>query len=226
MNLCFCQNKNVSAVYGLSIQNFQNFQDPKETPVFFADLFHHAKIDCKKLSFDLIATKKESKFSYQQILEGNANIKSLGFTLAMSIYSGKIYTLKDLVYNEIEILGQNTFCKNEITKNWTITSESKQIGDYLCYKATNIYHVDNGLKVFNHPVTAWFCPEIPFPFGPIGYGNLPGLILELKVRNVTYTMKEIYFDTNIYLNLPDFSSCTVLSEKELDEALDKFNGFK
>jgi GLPGLI family protein len=32
----------------------------------------------------------------------------------------------------------------------------------------------------SQPVEAWFCPEIPFAYGPRGFGGLPGLILELR----------------------------------------------
>ena len=64
--------------------------------------------------------------------------------------------------------------------NWKITSESKQIGKYTCRKATGSYSKemhDEGLVTI--PVTAWFAPQLPFPYGPMGFDGLPGLILEV-----------------------------------------------
>jgi GLPGLI family protein len=225
--LLFClfsmaQSKNITVQYGLALYDSPYGVSSSE---FFNNMFINAKIDSRKLRFDLVITPKGSKFSHHEILASDSSIKSIGFTLGMAMYSGKVYIIDNKVYDGIEILGNNVYCLEETTQNWKITSETKQIGDYLCYKATNIYHVDNGLKVFNHPVTAWFCPKLPFPYGPNGYGNLPGLILELQVNNVVYGIKGIQFHDELALDLPDFSKCKVLDEKQLDEALKKFNGF-
>uniref|UniRef100_UPI00404ACD98 GLPGLI family protein n=1 Tax=Flavobacterium sp. TaxID=239 RepID=UPI00404ACD98 len=43
----------------------------------------------------------------------------------------------------------------------------------------------------NLTITAWFCPKIPVPYGPNGYGELPGLILELKTYVSTIIVKTI-----------------------------------
>lgn len=84
------------------------------------------------------------------------------------------------------MFGENEYLITElVNKNWVLTSESKKIDGYTCYKATNEYVVDNG-KIFRHPVVAWFCPEIPIPYGPKGYGGLPGLILELQEWNIVF----------------------------------------
>ena len=67
--------------------------------------------------------------------------------------------------------------------HWRIIStETKKIDNYTCYKATTEYVVTNPKGTFKHPVVAWFCPEIPISHGPNGYGGLPGLILEIQIR--------------------------------------------
>jgi GLPGLI family protein len=40
-------------------------------------------------------------------------------------------------------------------------------------------------------VTAWYAPDIPVRFGPIGYGGLPGLILELQNESATFYVTKI-----------------------------------
>ncbi len=93
--------------------------------------------------------------------------------------------------------------KEEI--KWNITSESKQINGYLCFKATaNILKIANLKKGATYNVTAWFCPEIPLNFGPLNFNGLPGLILEIEY-NAVYKTKlvatEIIFnDTSLKLN--------------------------
>ena len=70
-------------------------------------------------------------------------------------------------------------------------NETKQIGAYLCYKATSEQVVVNSKGTFKHPIVAWYCPNIPFNFGPKGYSGLPGLILELQIRNITWGVTKI-----------------------------------
>jgi GLPGLI family protein len=66
---------------------------------------------------------------------------------------------------------------------WELTNERKEIGGYQCLKATGVKfnYEDEGIEEV--PITAWYTPEIPIPTGPAGYGGLPGLILELNIRN-------------------------------------------
>src|SRR5690606_33728451 len=99
----------------------------------------------------------------------------------------------------------------------------KMINNRKCYKATTIYQVKYGKKEFTHPVVAWYSPELPFNFGPQGYGNLPGLILELQIRNATFTAYEIETDLNQEI---DFSTLLknvkIISELERDIMISEF----
>ncbi|MFT6138620.1 MAG: GLPGLI family protein, partial [Salibacteraceae bacterium] len=46
-------------------------------------------------------------------------------------------------------------------------------------------------------VEAWFCPEIPIPTGPAGYGGLPGLIFAVEENKAaSYIMTAIKFNIN------------------------------
>ena len=54
---------------------------------------------------------------------------------------------------------------------WKITGEQKQVGSYLCQKATFQDSTNN--------IVAWFTPMIPVPSGPDNYFGLPGMILHL-----------------------------------------------
>lgn len=73
---------------------------------------------------------------------------------------------------------------SEKMKNWELFNEVKIIDGYTCYKATNT--VFNTRSASNIITTAWYTPEIPVPYGPIGYGGLPGLILKLDYANSRY----------------------------------------
>lgn len=78
---------------------------------------------------------------------------------------------------------------------WQFNNEKKKNGNFTCYKATSSYSITRGDKTMTFPIIAWFTPEIPFGFGPMGYGGLPGLILELQVRNITYGAKKVILKT-------------------------------
>ena len=54
---------------------------------------------------------------------------------------------------------------------WDITNESKQILDYVCYKAHTNFR--------GRTYTAWFTNQIPILSGPWKFSGLPGLILEI-----------------------------------------------
>ncbi|WJS93693.1 GLPGLI family protein [Flavobacterium johnsoniae] len=216
------QGKNTVVEYNLVIQKeeglFDNNADLK-------GMLQKAMSECDKLTFQLIITENGSKFLVKENLESDINKHVKMFTLAMSHYSGMIYNLKDKLLVQKELLGENIYGKEELKKDWILSNETKMIDNYLCYKATNIYRVTYGDKAFNHAVTAWYCPKLPYPYGPIGYGNLPGLILELQVRNAVFGAKSIKLKSDEDFDIKSLEKIKVLSEKELADAYTKSNGF-
>lgn len=100
-------------------------------------------------------------------------------------------------------------------QSWQITSETKIINQFTCYKATSNFKVVRVDKVFQFPIIAWFCPDLPSEFGPMGYGGLPGLILELQERNIVYGVQKINLEANIKnINLPTFNKYNEMTESE------------
>ncbi|MDM1396512.1 GLPGLI family protein [Myroides odoratimimus] len=81
----------------------------------------------------------------------------------------------------------NTF--NNI--DWKITSESKTIQGFTCYKAIaekrNEYK--GAIKIV--PIVAWFTPDINYSYGPGGFHGLPGLILYAQFMKATYSATKI-----------------------------------
>lgn len=133
------------------------------------------------LEFD----NQKSVFVYEGGLTPSGNSKS----------SEVYYREKDSLYSirpsEDEDFGKLLIIENRDTK-WQLDNETKMIGGYKCYKATSKLIRDNGKAgIFEFPIIAWYTPSIPVTFGPLGYGGLPGLILELQERNIVYGATKI-----------------------------------
>jgi len=74
--------------------------------------------------------------------------------------------------------------------NWELTNETKIIDGYECYKATRSQLNDRTLEFYT--LVAWYTPDVSVPYGPIGEGYLPGLILQLIVADsYEYTVQEM-----------------------------------
>lgn len=81
-----------------------------------------------------------------------------------------------------------------IISDWIITNESKLIDGNICYKATATdYYFHDGDDIRNYEITAWFCPKLPFNFGPVYFNNLPGLILEISYLDVKLLATKIEY---------------------------------
>ena len=103
-------------------------------------------------------------------------------------------------------------------------SESKQIGQYICFKATSSIPSEE-LNWFNFSwndlaqanfegentevkmteVEAWYTLQIPLKHGPAEYWGLPGLILEVSAGNTTILCSEIVINPKdkISIEAPD-----------------------
>ncbi len=145
----------------------------------------------RNLSFSLLCNDSIAYFEKKDILDIDSKETQSAVIASRAknpyyMNANDVYTIK----KETPI-GSNYIVKDTIIKNWTITNKAKKIANYTCYKATTKYKIENSVGIFYHPVTAWFCPEIPLNFGPRGFGGLPGLILELQYRETVFGAKKI-----------------------------------
>lgn len=81
-----------------------------------------------------------------------------------------------------------------INLKWQFHNESKMINEIEVFKASLAYTtVDN--KHFK--VTAWYAPSLPYAYGPLLYGGLPGLIVQLQDKGKLYTLSKIEFESDL-----------------------------
>jgi len=79
--------------------------------------------------------------------------------------------------------------KESVIKNWKLIDETKVINTINCKKAEVTFKGRNWI--------AWYSPEIPFPYGPMKFSGLPGLIIKI-------TDDKGDFDFEILKSVSDF----------------------
>lgn len=86
-----------------------------------------------------------------------------------------------------EFAGDIFIVSQKKEKKWEIKNETKTILGFACRKATlRLTKLDETTTV-----EVWFTPEINISAGPVGFNSLPGLILELKHRNLIYKVSSV-----------------------------------
>lgn len=191
LNIANSQNSTVT-------YNFKILEDPKmlKNPLIgkmFAENIKAAKL----LEFKLVFNDTISKFESIQSL-GLGDKNTAGALIASRCKKPKFNHNNTLYYNNSEgVFSEDKYLIiSPSNKNWVLTDETKKIDNYTCYKATTEYVVVNSRGTFKHPVIAWFCPELPYSFGPAGYDGLPGLILELQEWNNVFGAIKIEFKSS------------------------------
>ena len=218
VNIAYAQ-KNIRITYNVTIQNEDIFKDNAD----LRKLMDRAIKDAKHLNFVLLCNTDESYFYSKNHLNTDDKLL-LNSNLNFAQYRGEIYQRKDSLFCYSNLLGNNIYQKKNAAVEWVLTNETKIIDGFTCMKATSNFKVVSKEKIFNHPVIAWYCPSIPYSFGPNGYSGLPGLILELQVRNVVYGATQIDLNTAETFEI-DTKKMKILNEQQYKEALDKINDF-
>ncbi|MDY0090403.1 MAG: GLPGLI family protein [Flavobacteriaceae bacterium] len=146
-------------------------------------------------TFTLEFTGNQAKFYQNTVLTSDDDQRKIGINKIANIR----FTCNYIYYldkaNQIEYYRMdNTAIIKEtyVKKDWEITTETKTIHGYLCYKAVYKYDYkarDGQTKT--SVITAWFAPELPYGYGPKNYNNLPGLILELTEKETKFLVSKI-----------------------------------
>jgi GLPGLI family protein len=171
------------------------------------------------------------------------SVISIGGSGNRSIYYKDI-TEKRFV-NQTEIQGKRFLVKDKLPEiNWELSSETKNIGTYTCYKATYSKEVDkvkisikDGETVKDKSketivTTAWYTPQVPVSNGPATYQGLPGLILEVNDGKKTIVCAEIILNPSKKIKIEEPKKGKVVSQKKYikiqkqkrDEMMEKFKG--
>ncbi|MAJ37806.1 MAG: ribonuclease Z [Flavobacteriaceae bacterium] len=106
-----------------------------------------------------------------------------------------------------EFYGKRFLVKDKLQEiDWKMGTEAKQIGEYMCFKATamvpasELAWYDFSWGDLNRSeeddeamteVEAWYTLQIPIKQGPAEYWGLPGLILEVSAGNTVMLCSQI-----------------------------------
>ena len=134
-----------------------------------------------------------------------------------------------------EFFGKQFLINDSLPKiNWIMGSETKQIGNYMCFKATAKKTVPD-TPGFGRPpsddeeenktkeieIVAWYTLQIPINQGPGEYWGLPGLILELNADRTTILCSKIILNPAEKLEIKAPSKGKEVTQAEYDEIVVK-----
>ncbi|WBX76058.1 GLPGLI family protein [Tenacibaculum ovolyticum] len=178
----------------------------------------------------------KSKSTYTQNKKLSAPHTNSGRFKIMTMGSGADVLYKNIAtkkyVNKTEISGKRFLIKDELEDfGWKISGETKNIGNYTCYKATKSkeeertsFSMTDGKqeerkeKVIIETV-AWYTPQVPISNGPEGYWGLPGLILEIQEGKQTIVCSEIVLNTSGKIQIKEPLKGKKVTQEKFDEIM-------
>lgn len=204
------------------------------------------------LEKDYVLTFTQSQSIYKEEEKLEAPGQGGGFRMMGNFSAGLQY--KNIKNNQLlqeqEFFGKQFLIKDSLPElEWEMSSETKTIGQYTCFKATavkkdgsfnfgsfgrrggNSNTVKDSTKAKNGNVkkddfrdvlvTAWYTPQIPVSQGPGEYHGLPGLILEINADRTTILCSKIVLNPSEKELLKVPSKGKEVTQKEYDEIVKK-----
>jgi GLPGLI family protein len=185
-------------------------------------------------------TDSESEYKQEEKLDDDSVIEGGGMKIVIAGSGGndKLYkNLKEQRFaNQVEMFGKEFLIKDAIeNKNWKLEKETKNIGEYTCFKAT--YTKTRTVMIAESSseneekketkteeeitVTAWYTPQIPIKNGPSEYDGLPGLILEINDGSETILCSKIVLNPEKGIDLKEPNKGKVVTAMEYEAIMEK-----
>jgi GLPGLI family protein len=135
-----------------------------------------------------------------------------------------------------DLFGKAFLVKDQLASNeWKLTKETKQIGQYTCYKATYDREQESfqSISINNEEenktetttktitVEAWYTPDIPVAHGPQMYWGLPGLVMEVKNGGSTIICTEVVLNPKDKIDIKEPSKGKTVNEEEFTALMDE-----
>ena len=210
----FAQYKSGIVEYGI-VSVDVSFKEGNSQNDMVKSLIEMAKAQKYELKFN----SNSSSFTEIQTLESEQYDKNLLFSAKIVYATLDNYFLDGSKKELITKTDNNILLKSDaIASGWKISHETKIIDTYLCYKAIYSYEfLARDYKIKTKTITAWFAPSLPFPYGPIEFHGLPGLILELNKDYTTYlATKVVFMDKELEIDFPKGKS---IPKDEFEKAI-------
>jgi GLPGLI family protein len=149
-----------------------------------------------------------------------------------------------------DFMGKEFLVKDSLqTIKWKMEGETREIGGYMCMKATAVRPASksdfrnfrpkevkkegdkaetkekstNFMSDVELPkeinITAWYTPEIPVNQGPEGYWGLPGLILEVNDGKTTIICSKVVMNVKEKTEIKAPTKGKEISQKDYDEVV-------
>ncbi len=142
--------------------------------------------------------------------------------------------------NQNDVFGKIFLIKDSLEKiNWKLENETRNIGDYACYKATlkrEVEDIESSIsfngnndkekedttpKMKEITITAWYTLEIPVSNGPSNFHGLPGLILSVNDGTETIVCSKIVLNPKNKATLSEPSKGKVVTQEKFETILEK-----
>ncbi|ALJ05139.1 ribonuclease Z [Pseudalgibacter alginicilyticus] len=193
-------------------------------------------------TYTLTFNQSESMYKEEEKLEAPSQGRGPNFRAMIPTGGPQYKNVKDLkVLQEQEFFGKQFLIKDDLQKlEWELGSETKTIGQYMCFKATAIKKDDsfnlgnfgrrgsdsenNETEEKDAPeivVTAWYTPQIPVNQGPDQYWGLPGLVLEVNAGRTTILCSKIILNPSEKETIKKPSKGKEVTQEEYDEIVKK-----
>ncbi len=189
-------------------------------------------------TYTLNFTKTESTYKQNEELEA-PQVQTGGMQIQVSMSGGgtDVYyknTAEKRYVDKTEISGKRFLIKDKLEQpKWEMSGETKNIGNYTCYKATqkreetrtSFSITDGEREEKEEKVTvetvAWYTPEIPVSNGPEYFWGLPGLILEIQDGDHTIVCSEIVLNPEEKIEIKEPKKGKKVSQEEYEKIMKK-----
>lgn len=193
-------------------------------------------------TYKLTFNKEESLYKEEEKLEA-PQTSGMQIVIAGAGGADVLYrNVKEQRYtNQNELMGKVFLIQDQLKPtDWVLGSETKNIGNYTCYKATSTREQEvresrmsvNGdnhkeenekaePKMETITITAWYTPQIPINSGPGNYYGLPGLILEVNDGSETVICSKIVMNPKDNVRISEPTKGKIITQVEFNEVMEK-----
>ena len=228
----------------------KRFEGNKDITPEMAKMIEERMKKMSEKTFVLNFDKNASTYKEEEKLDAPGSSGSgMRMMASMTGGGGTFYkNIKEKKYFvDKEFMGKEFLVKDSLQSiKWKMESETREIGGYMCMKATAIRpasksdfrnfrpkekkegeKTDDKKTTFmtdielpkDINITAWYTPEIPVNQGPEGYWGLPGLILEVNDGKTTIICSKIVMNVKEKAEIKAPTKGKEISQKDYDEVV-------